>query len=76
MELTSPLAVYPRAIHCLSSKCLLRRDDFLPLLAKFLDAERHHIAGLEEHGLGFHAEADTGRGAGDDDVTRLHHEEL
>jgi hypothetical protein len=55
---------------------LLRRHDFLALLTELLDPERHHIAGIEKYGRGLHAKADTGWRTGDDDVARLHHEEL
>src|ERR671914_2492953 len=43
-------------------------DDLLPLLAEALDAHGHDVAGLEEHRVRLHAEADAGRGAGGDDV--------
>ena len=56
----------------LAKKSLLRCDDLLPLLAQFLDPERHNVAGFQEHRRGLHAEAR--RRAGDDDVARLHHE--
>src|SRR5216110_1356095 len=50
--------------------------DLLLLLAKSLDAERDDVAGFEPHRVRLHAERDTRRRAGGDDVARLHHEEL
>src|SRR6266550_1124065 len=58
----------PRASH-------LESDDLLLLLAEPRDAEAHHVSGFEELRR-LHAEADAGRGAGDDHVARLHDEEL
>src|SRR5262249_12662663 len=55
---------------------LFRADDFLPLLTELVDAKRHHIARFEKHRRRLHAKADAGRGAGDDNVAGLHHEEL
>src|SRR5690349_16550035 len=43
-------------------------DNLLFLLAEPLDGERHHIAGLEEHGIGLDAEAYARRRARADDV--------
>src|SRR6266567_8832999 len=43
------------------------RDDFLPLLAEPFNAERDHVAGVEELRW-LHAGADAGRGASGDDV--------
>src|SRR5262245_6311220 len=67
--------------HCATAasrrRCLtLRPHDLLPLLAQPVDAERDHVAGLEEFRLGLHAEPDARRCAGEDDVARLHDEEL
>src|SRR5688572_1828011 len=45
-------------------------DYLLPLLTQFFYPQRHHIAGLEPHRLGFLAHADTGGRAGGDDVSR------
>src|SRR5579862_619928 len=53
----------------------LRLHHLLPLLAQPIDAERHHIAGLEERRR-LHAQPDARRRAGDDDVARLHDEIL
>src|SRR3981189_2222280 len=50
------------------------RDDFLPLLAEPFDAERDHVAGVEELRR-LHAGADAGRGARGDDVARQQGEE-
>src|SRR4029077_2166741 len=47
----------------------------LLLLAEPVDAERHHVAGLQERRR-LHAEAYARRRAGDDDVARLHDEIL
>src|SRR5262249_7431080 len=47
-------------------------DDALALLAKSLDAERHHVARLEIFRLGLHAHRHARRRAGDDHVARLH----
>src|SRR6202035_2544540 len=52
-----------------------RRDDFLPLLAEALDAERDHVADIEEFRRWFHAGADAGRSAGGDDVARQQRQE-
>src|SRR6476659_3214190 len=49
--------------------------DPLPLLAQALDPERDHVAFVQEVRR-LHAEPDARRRAGDDDVARLHHEEL
>lgn len=38
----------------LAKKSLLRCDDLLPLLAQFLNTERHDIAGFEKHRRGLH----------------------
>src|SRR5579864_9663199 len=60
---------------------MIRRSSYLELhhllalLAEPVDAERHHVAGFEELRR-LHAEPDAGRGAGDDDVARLHAEIL
>src|SRR3954452_23201652 len=54
---------------------LLSRDDFLPLLAQSFDAERDHVADVEE-GRRLHAGADAGRRAGGDDIARQQREEL
>src|SRR5882724_10350381 len=51
------------------------RDDFLPLLAEPFDAERDHVAGVEELRR-LHAGADAGRGAGGDDVAGQQRHEL
>ena len=48
----------------------------MALLAKLFDAKRHYVARFEKSRRRFHAEADTRRCAGDDDVSRLHDEEL
>src|SRR4051794_2617670 len=53
----------------------LRRDDFLPLLAKTLDTERDHVADIEE-GRRLHAGADAGWRARGDDIARQQREEL
>src|SRR5262245_38673882 len=45
-------------------------DDLLALLAQALDSQRHHVTGLEEHRVGLHAEADAGRRARANHVTR------
>src|ERR1700724_459199 len=55
---------------------LLPLHHLLLLLAQPIDAERDHVAGLQELRLGLHAEPDAGRRAGDDDVARLHDEIL
>src|SRR5262249_3954387 len=60
----------------LASALPLGRHDLLPLLAKPFDPERDHVAGFEEFRLRLHAEPNAGRGAGDDDVARLHDEIL
>src|SRR5262249_25083140 len=54
----------------------LEPADLLPLLAQSGDAEPHGVAGLEEDRRRLHAEGDTGRGAGGDEIARLEHEEL
>src|SRR5476651_1325669 len=54
----------------------LRRDDFLPLLAEPFDAERDHVAGVEEFRCRLHAGADAGWGSRGDDVARQQCEEL
>src|SRR5262245_31279898 len=66
--------VLPKVTRC--DRLLLRGNDFLALLTQLLDPKRHHIAGLEKYGRWFHAKTDARRRAGDDDVARLHHEEL
>ena len=43
-------------------------DHLLALLAQALDADPHHVAGLEEHRLGLVPHADAWRRAGRDDV--------
>src|SRR6516165_3554315 len=48
----------------------------LPLLAEAVDAERDHVAGLEEFRLRLHAQPDAGRRAGEDHIAGLHHEIL
>src|ERR1700712_5259082 len=55
---------------------VLPRHDLLALLAELLDAERDDVAGLEELRRRLHAQAHARRRAGDDDVARLHDEEL
>src|SRR4029077_8119488 len=40
----------------LAKKSLLRCDDLLPLLAQFLNTERHDIAGFEKHRRRLHPE--------------------
>src|SRR5262249_2305623 len=55
---------------------LLRGDDFLSLFAELVDAESDDVSGLEKYRRRFHAEADTRWRPGDDDVARLHYEEL
>src|SRR5579863_1086260 len=57
-------------------KLRLELHDLLLLLAQAVDAEPHHVAGLEKFRLRLHSEPDAGRCAGDDDVARLEHEEL
>src|SRR5713226_505244 len=52
-----------------------RRDDFLPLFAETLDAERDDIADTEEFRR-LHPGADAGRGAGGDDVAGLQRHEF
>ena len=42
----------------------------------FVDSERDDIARLQEHRSRLHAERDARRRAGDDDIARLHYEEL
>src|SRR5689334_3099077 len=70
------------AHHCVlrcargTSTSILPRHDLLALLAEALDAERHHVADLEKDRVWLHAEPDAGRRAGDDDVARVHDEEL
>src|SRR3954466_3796157 len=54
---------------------VLEPDDLLPLLAKAFDAKGDDVARLEPHRR-LHAERDTGRRSGRDDVTRLEHEKL
>src|SRR4051794_19216694 len=53
----------------MTSHCTLCGDDFLALLAKALDAERDHVADIEESRR-LHAGADPGRRAGGDDIAR------
>src|SRR4051795_10686007 len=53
----------------------LRRDDLLALLAEALDAERDHVADIEE-GRRLHAGADAGRRPGGDDVAGQERQEL
>src|SRR6478609_7601949 len=50
-------------------------DDLLPLLAEPLDAERDHVADVEELRR-LHAGADAGRRAGGDDIARHQRQEL
>src|SRR6266576_2402592 len=52
-----------------------RRDNFLPLFAEPLDAERDHVADIEEFRR-LHAGTDAGRRAGGDDVARQQRQEL
>src|SRR6185437_12121959 len=52
------------------------RNDFLTLFSQSVDAERDDVAGLQEHRRRLHAEPHARRRAGDDDVARLHDEEL
>src|SRR5262245_27269300 len=54
----------------------LELHHLLALLAQPVDAKRDHVAGLEEFRLRLHAEPDSRRRAGDDDVAWLQHEEL
>src|SRR5439155_26391596 len=54
---------------CSCSRTSLRRDNFLPLFAKPLDAERDHVADIEEFRR-LHAGTDAGRRARRDDVAR------
>src|SRR6185437_4579903 len=54
----------------------LRRHHLLALLAEAVDAERDDVAGLQEHRRRLHAEPDARRRASDDDVARVHDEEL
>src|SRR5580658_4034097 len=54
---------------------LLPLHHLLLLLTQPIDAERHHVAGLQERRR-LHAEPDARRRAGDDDVARLHDEIL
>src|ERR1700693_789769 len=62
---------------CFSSGGLVfPRHDLLLLLAELVDAEGDDVAGLEEYRCRLHAEANARRRAGDDDVARLHDEEL
>src|SRR6185312_17055703 len=65
-----------RVMSALSARSLLCRDDLLPLLAETVDPDRHHVADLQEFRRWLHAERNARRGAGYDDVARLHHEEL
>ena len=53
----------------------LVEGDGLPLLAQALDAEFHHIAGLQEHRR-LHAQPDAGRRAGRNDVAGMQRHEL
>src|SRR5829696_5834954 len=53
----------------------LERDDVLALFAQTLNAERHHVAGLEK-ALGLHAHADAWRSAGGDHVAGLQDHEV
>src|SRR5688500_12046251 len=43
------------------------RNDLLLLLTQSLDRQRQHVARLEEHRMGLHAQADARRRAGGDD---------
>ncbi len=60
----------------------LPRRRYLPLTTfclcspKPLDPQSHHVAFLEEHRRRLHAQPHARRRAGDDDVARLHDEEL
>src|SRR5678815_1195650 len=51
-------------------------DHLLLLLAQAADAERHHVARLEEHRLGLDPEAHARRRAGADHVARQERHEL
>src|SRR5205823_4996901 len=61
-----------------SAPTILRLElhHLLALLAQPIDAERDHVAGVQEFRLGLHAEADARRRAGDDHVARLEREIL
>src|SRR2546422_7526486 len=59
---------------CKCSRANSRRDNFLPLFAEPLDAERDHVADIEEFRR-LHAGADTGRRARGDDVAGQQGEE-
>src|SRR6266852_3400409 len=76
----------PRGRASQSRRCWRRARDkgvsglefhhLLSLLTEAVDPERHHIASFEEFRFRLHAEADPGRSAGDDDVSRFHYEIL
>src|SRR5262249_51141569 len=48
----------------------------LPLLAEAVDAERDHVARVQEFRLRLHAQPDAGRRAGENHIAGLHHEIL
>src|SRR5271166_4069235 len=54
----------------------LELHHLLSLLTETVDPERYHVAGFEEFRFRLHAEADSRRSTGDDDVSRLHDEIL
>src|SRR5262245_35217248 len=70
--MTDPVLVVTIASHALTWECL----DLLRLIPEPGDAERHHVARFEELRLRLHAKPYARRRAGDDDVARLHDEEL
>src|SRR3984957_21247775 len=53
-----------------------RRDDFLPLLAEAFDAQRNHVADIEEFRGRLHAGCDAGWRSRGDDVTGQQRQEL
>src|SRR5476649_2341658 len=59
-----------------AARLVLARHDLLALLTEFVDAERDDVASFEEHWRRLHAQPHARRRAGDDDVARLHDEEL
>src|ERR1700728_3112399 len=61
---------------CARPALRLELHDLLLLLAQPVDAEPHHVAGLEEFRLRLDAHADARRSPGDDHVARLQHKEL
>src|SRR6266446_4337498 len=67
------LAMTRLAMH--SARRISSRDDFLPLFAEPLDAERDHVADIEEFWR-LHAGTDARRRAGGDDVARQQRQEL